>query len=193
MGRNTETTPGYAVTEAPILETERLIIRRLKMTDSARVQLLANDYDIARMVTLMPHPYTLQDAQSWIALTHTEMDMKSSFAFGIVLKSEDVLVGSIKVGSEMLNRRSELGYWVGKAYWGQGYMTEAAGRAVQFGFEVLGLNRIFATHHRPNIASGRVMQKIGMTYEGTLRGHVIKMGQSVDLCMYSILREEWVE
>lgn len=175
----------------PILETERLLMRRLEMTDAERVQQLASDRDIAKMVTPMPHPYMLQDAKSWILLTHSEIETKTAFAFGIILKSENALIGSIEVGNEMRNRRGELGYWVGKPYWGQGYVTEAVRRVVKFGFETLGLNRIFATHFVQNPASGRVMQKIGMSYEGTMRGHVLKWGESTDLCFYSILREEY--
>jgi RimJ/RimL family protein N-acetyltransferase len=192
MGRNPEMAAGKAlVNNYPRLETERLILRRLELDDAERVQSLANDRDIACMVTPMPHPYHLQDARDWIALTQAEMDMKTSFAFAVVLKSTNELIGDVEVGNETVNRRGEMGYWVGKAYWGHGYMSEAARRVVQFAFEVVGLNRVFATHYPRNPASGRVMQKIGMTYEGTLRGHVLKWGEPVDLCMYSILREEW--
>jgi RimJ/RimL family protein N-acetyltransferase len=192
VGRDFEVAAGnQAVMEHPRLETGRLLLRRLETGDAAQVQALANDYDVARMVTPMPFPYRLQDAQNWIVMTHAEMDTKSSYAFGIVLKSTQQVIGSVEVGNEFRNRRGELGYWIGKPYWGQGYATEAARRVVQFGFEVLGLNRIFATHYPHNPASGRVMEKIGMTYEGMMRGHVLKWGEAVDLYFYSILRDDY--
>jgi ribosomal-protein-alanine N-acetyltransferase len=175
----------------PRLETGRLILRRLELSDAGCVQGLANDRDIAAKVTPMPHPYTRQNALDWIMLTQSAMNARTSYAFGIVLKPNRALIGSIEIGNEVRNARGELGYWLGKAYWGQGYMTEAARRILQFAFEDLRLNRVYATHHANNLASGRVMQKIGMICEGTLRGHVIKWGQPVDLVMYSVLREEW--
>ena len=87
--------------------------------------------------------------------------------------------------------RAELGYWIGKPYWGQGYCTEAARATLDFGFEQLGLNRIFAHHFARNPASGRVMQKIGMTREGRLRQHVKKWDAFEDLELYGILKDHW--
>jgi [ribosomal protein S5]-alanine N-acetyltransferase len=192
MGRNPEMAAGKAlVIGYPRLKTERLLLRRLETDDAERVQALANVHDIARMITPMPYPYTLDEARDWITLTHSEMAMKSAYAFAIVLQSTGELIGAVEVGNEFRNQRGELGYWMGKPYWGHGYMTEAARRVLQFGFETLGLNRVYATHYTSNPASGRVMQKIGMTYEGTLRGHVLKWGEPVDLVCYSILRQEF--
>ena len=175
----------------PVLETERLILHRLEFRDAERVRTLANQREIAMMVTPMPHPYTLQHAQDWIAMTRAAIEMKTGFPFGIWLKAEEKLIGAMEIGNEMRHRRGELGYWLGKAFWGQGYTTEAAYSVLRFTFETLGLNRVFATHYARNPASGRVMQKIGMTYEGTLRGHVVKWGEPIDLLYYSILRAEY--
>jgi len=174
-----------------ILETERLILRPPELTDAARIQALADDPDVAGMLTPMPYPYTLESAQSWIRLGHAEIESGESYPFVIIRKADNLLIGAVEVGNEVRHQRGEMGYWLGKAYWGQGYVTEAARRVVQFGFEVVGLHRIFATHYAHNPASGRVMQKIGMQYEGTLRGHIVKWDKPVDLLMYAILQDEW--
>ena len=88
-------------------------------------------------------------------------------------------------------RKAELGYWVGKPFWGRGYATEAAGSIVDFGFDQLGLNRITAGHMVRNPASGRVMQKIGMREEGLLKGHVRKWGQFYDVSFYGLVRSDY--
>jgi RimJ/RimL family protein N-acetyltransferase len=80
---------------------------------------------------------------------------------------------------------------IGVPYWNQGYATEAAQHAVDWGFQQLGLNRIYAQHFGSNPASGRVMQKMGMKYEGTLRQHYIRFGEVQDAVCYGILRDEW--
>lgn len=179
------------MTDYPVLETSRLVLKSLHFRDAEAIQSLANQREVAMNVTPLPYPYTLQDARDWIIMTHAELDMKTGFPFGIWLKAEDKLIGAIEIGNEFRHRRGELGYWLGLPHWGQGYATEAARRVLEFAFEMLGLNRVFATHYARNPASGRVMQKIGMTYEGTLRGQVVKWGEPIDLLYYGILREEY--
>lgn len=80
---------------------------------------------------------------------------------------------------------------MGLPFWGNGYMTEAAAAVVAYGFAHLNLQRIYAYHYARNPASGRVMQKIGMTYEGCMRQHVWKGSRFEDSMIYSILRQEW--
>ena len=87
--------------------------------------------------------------------------------------------------------RAEMGYWIGKPYWNNGYCTEAAEAVLRYGFTELGLNRIYAHHFGRNPASGRVMEKIGMVYEGCLRQHVQRWGVFEDLKIYAILKSEY--
>jgi RimJ/RimL family protein N-acetyltransferase len=86
---------------------------------------------------------------------------------------------------------AELGYWIGVPYWGCGYATEAARAMIQYGFDVLKLNRIQASHFANNPQSGRVLRKIGMQHEGCLRQHYLKWGEYVDSKVYGILRSEY--
>ena len=85
------------------------------------------------------------------------------------------------------HRRAELGYWVARPFWNQGYASEGARALVRFGFAELGLHRVSAHHYSRNPASGKVMQKIGMRFEGLLRQHVFKWGVFEDIEMYGIL------
>lgn len=87
--------------------------------------------------------------------------------------------------------RGEIAYALNRAYWGNGYMPEAAAAVLAFGFDTLQLNRIEARCEVDNLPSERVMQKLGMQFEGVLRQHVQVQGRYRDLKLYSILREEW--
>ena len=114
-----------------------------------------------------------------------------SATFAIVLRDDPQLIGAIGLILDRGARKGELGYWIGKSFWSQGYCTEAATAVLDYGFSALGLNRISARHFARNAASGRVMEKIGMIVEGTARQDTIKWGNYEDLVLYGILRNEW--
>lgn len=172
-------------------ETERLILRRLEMSDAPRVQQFAGAVEIAANTLTMPHPYEDGVAQIFIENVSERWDKGSDFVFCIALKSDNLLMGVIGVHPDMGNHRAEIGYWLGVPFWNKGYVTEAARRIVQFGFEDLHLNRIHAAYFARNPASARIMQKVGMTYEGLMRQHYIRFGEFQDTGFYSILRSEW--
>ncbi|MFB2772525.1 GNAT family N-acetyltransferase, partial [Pelatocladus sp. BLCC-F211] len=108
-----------------------------------------------------------------------------------VSSDPSVLCGAIGLGINQKHNHAELGYWIGKPFWGNGYCTEAAQEVLRYGFEKLGLHRICASHFAHNPTSGRVMQKIGMTYEGCRRQHTLKWGEYIDVMEYGILKSEW--
>ena len=89
------------------------------------------------------------------------------------------------------NERAELGYWIGKPYWNRGYATEAAKAVVAYSFEVLKLNRIYAYHFTRNPASGRVLEKIGMRYEGYRRQHTKRWENFEDSMGYGMLKADY--
>jgi RimJ/RimL family protein N-acetyltransferase len=183
------------MTDLPQIDTERLLLRPFRREDAPRVQLLAGDRDVAATTLNIPHPYEDGMADSWIR-THPESFAKrESATFAVTLKpgvDEPALIGAMGLTLAMPHTRGELGYWIGKPYWGQGFCTEAARAVLTFGFESLNLGRIFARYMDNNPASGRVMEKIGMQYEGCLRQHVNKWGQLVDIILYGILRPEYL-
>ncbi len=111
--------------------------------------------------------------------------------FAVVLKESDDLVGAIGLTVSSDHARAELGYWIGVPYWGRGYATEAAREVLRYGFEQLWLHRIYAAHFATNPASGRVLEKVGMSYEGTRREHHRKWGDYEDRVEYSLLVNEW--
>jgi len=84
-----------------------------------------------------------------------------------------------------------MGYWIARECWNRGYATEAAAALLAYAFEALGLHRVYARHFPRNPPSGRVMQKLGMVYEGRQREHVLRWDVFEDLDCYGILRSEW--
>lgn len=175
-----------------MLETERLVLRSFTLADAPEVQRLAGDRDIASTTLSIPHPYLPGMAEQWIQSHHESYQNGHTINFAIVLHPGAPLIGSIGLHNiHPANCRAELGYWIGKPYWNHGYCTEAARAVLQYAFGVLGLNRIFATHVLRNPASGRVMQKLGMSCEGRLRQHVEKWGRFEDLKVYGILKSDY--
>ena len=97
------------------------------------------------------------------------------------------MYGCICLVSEPRDYRAELGYAYGRSHWGKGIGTEACRAVIDFGFRVLDLHKIYARHFVSNPASGRVMQKSGMEYEGTQKSHDYKDGRFEDVASYGIL------
>jgi ribosomal-protein-alanine N-acetyltransferase len=175
----------------PTLETERLVLRPFELSDAPRVQLLAGDRDVAAMTKNIPHPYEDGLAEAWIGSHQERFDKREETVFAITLEESDELIGAIGLVLKLDQEIAELGYWIGKPYWGRGYCTEAARAVLHFAFTKLRLNRVHAHHFSHNPASGRVMQKVGMRHEGSLRQHVKKWGEFFDVEAYGILRSEF--
>lgn len=176
--------------ERPILGTPRLILRPFTLADAPEVQRLAGERDIASTTLHVPHPYEDGMAEQWIGTHQERYERGEVVNFALVLRTTTVLVGAMSLQMNQQHSHAELGYWIGKPFWNQGYCTEVAYAVVQYGFTVLGLHRIYATYMPRNPASGRVLQKIGMRYEGCLKQHVKKWDIFEDLEFYGMLRNE---
>lgn len=129
-------------------------------------------------------------AEAWIATHQQEFDEGKSAYFAITLQAAGSLIGSIGLRVNRLHEKAELGYWIGKPYWGNGYCTEAAMAVEDYCFEQLRLNRVYAFCTVRNHASARVLVKIGMSSEGLLRQALHRWGSFEDLTVFSILRSE---
>jgi ribosomal-protein-alanine N-acetyltransferase len=173
------------------LSTERLSLRAFNEGDIPAIVRLADDPEISKNTLKIPHPYTEADARAWLAIQEQELRTGTGASFAITGNDDDPLMGACGLEIAPEHRRGELGYWLGRGFWGKGYATEAVAAVIGWGFETLDLNRISAAHFSDNPASGRVLEKIGMRLEGLLRRHVFRGGEFRDMVMYGILREEW--
>ncbi len=159
------------------LETTRLKLRAPTRTDAARLAKLANDADVARMSSRIPHPYALADAEDF--LNHVEKGAERVFA---IEHGDDGLVGMI--GLHDTGRVGpEVGYWLGQPYWGKGLATEAT-QAVLGWAAKAGRRCVVSSHFADNPASGAVLIKAGFLYTGEVTRQFSKArGAEVDTRM----------
>lgn len=174
------------------LETERLVLRPFIKEDAEYVyKNWASDDEVTKFLTWSTHK-SVDDSKGYIDFCLNGYQDVSSYQWGIELKDSGEVIGNISV-VHMNNEieSAELGWVLGKAWWGCGIMPEAAREIIRFLFEEVGVNRICAEHDTNNQKSGRVMQKIGMRHEGTLRGAGKNNQGIVDMDVYGITKTEW--
>lgn len=175
------------------LETERLILRRFKKTDVKDMfKNYASDEEVAKYLSWSAHQseeLTKQLIDRWIE----EYQSEEAYQWAIELKEQGETIGSISIlAINNTDENGEIGYCIGKSWWNQGIVTEAFKAVLELAFTEIGFERIEARHDVENPASGRVMEKCGLTYEGTLRRIVRNnQGQLIDCKYYSILKEEY--
>jgi len=175
----------------PTLTTERLTLRPFSEADIAVVAKLANDRDIADNTINIPHPYNEAIAGEWISTHRDAYAKRTGAVFAAVITESGEFIGSIALTFALEFDNAELGYWIGKPFWGNGYCTEAAREIVRWGFQEIGLHKIYASYFPRNPASGKVMEKIGMKKEGCLREHRKVRGNHESLVYYGILEREF--
>ncbi len=175
----------------PNLETERLLLRRFTREDAQDMFEYASNSEVSKYMTWDTHQ-TIDDSLGYINFTLDRYEKDETGDWGIVLKENNKFIGSCGfVWVESKNFCGHIGYALSREYWNKGIMTEAAKRLVRFGFEEMNLNRIESVHYKENEASGKVMQKVGMAYEGLIRERGFVKEKFWDLKQYAILREDW--
>jgi RimJ/RimL family protein N-acetyltransferase len=176
----------------PILRTLRLVLRPYSLADVNDLCRLAGAREVAATTLRIPHPYREQDAMEFVNTCLAEAARGSCTRFAITILDGGHLCGGIGLRIDPIpaERNAELGFWLGVPYWGQGYATEAAQVVVRYAMTTLGLHRIYASHFAHNHASGRVLRKIGMRYEGRLRESVYKWGKFYDSDLYAMLASD---
>lgn len=179
------------ITEQRVLNTARLVLRPFTLGDAAAVQRLAGALEVASNTLNIPYPYEDGMAEQWIGTHAAQFQEGGIITYAVTLRDQYVIIGAVSLGVTARHRRAELAYWMGQPYWNLGYTTEACAALVEYGFSVLALHRITATHFTRNPASGRVMQKLGMEHEGTLRQHFLKGDGFEDVEVYGLLTEGW--
>lgn len=169
------------------LETERLLLRPPVPEDAGFIAEALADYDIARTMTSVPHPYGDADAEDFIAMVTKARAMGEAWVFTIVSKASQAPLGAI--GLHLKDGRYELGYWVAKPYWGRGFATEAGRKVLEFAFGVVRAEAVEAGWFHDNAASGRVLGKLGFAASHVEPAYSRARGESA-LCNRTMLTRE---
>lgn len=177
--------------DIPILTTERLLLRPLTPQDAQQITHLLQSPEIAANGLGIPQPYQLADAERMLERV-AQGPEKNQFTWAITLRPNGLMIGIITLILTPYHRRAEIGYWLGEDYWNMGYATEAAQYLIKDAFKRHKLNRLYAKSFVGNEASRRVLEKLGMQYEGLLRQHLWHelYQEYKDTHVYSLLRSE---
>ncbi len=176
------------------LRTRRLLLRDFKEDDWEAVHVYASDPEVVKFMPWGPN--TEDQTKEFIkkAIKFQEERPRQHFELAAVLKDDGALVGGCGLNVlSATDRTGYIGYCYNRLYWSAGLATEAAEALVLHGFEQLGLHRIWATCDPQNLASARVLEKVGMTREAQLRENVWVRGKWRDSLVYAILDREWSE
>lgn len=177
--------------EIPALNTKRLYLRKLQVGDLLGLVELCNNEAISKQTYNLPFPYTLEFAKNRLLFIEDGFQQRSRIVWLITELQSGGILGEMGLHFQNSETTAELGYWIGEPFWNKGIATEALMAVLEFGFQQLGLHKIYATHFGDNPASGKVMVKCGMNYEGRLREHVFARGSYKDLVQYGLLKSEW--
>jgi [ribosomal protein S5]-alanine N-acetyltransferase len=170
-----------------VLKTKRLTLRELTPADLPRIAQLAGDWDVARMTARVPYPYSVTDAYKWFrGLDRGEVVR--------VIEHDGVLIGmcgyTLQDGDA-----AEIGYWIGRPWWGQGFATEAAGELVRLCLKTTRVSKLTCCHFADNPASARIIEKLGFKRLGPCRAYCEARKEELETVTYerrrSVIEKFW--
>lgn len=174
-----------------ILETERLILRPFRRSDVAAIVALAGDEAVATKTASIPYPLTIRETEIWLD-RHLRSSGEEEVVFAIEHKRDRVLLGAIGLLVTETREPAPMGYWLGRPYWNQGYMTEAIRRLLDYAFLELNVTAIRAAAYPDNPASMRVQEKAGMTFVGREMEPAPARGGNREVLVREITRAAWL-
>ena len=159
------------------------LLRPLAAADAPSLAAHADDREVwLHLRDRFPHPYTVQDAADYVAST---AERPRPTSFGIVVDGEAAGTIGLVPGDDIARHTAEVGYWLGRAFWGRGVVTDALRAVTGYAFAELGLHRVFAVPFVHNAASARVLEKVGYVLEGRMRRSAVKAGVVLDQWLYA--------
>jgi ribosomal-protein-alanine N-acetyltransferase len=165
-----------------------VVLRLFVPGDAPRVQSLAGDRAVADATAIIPHPYRDGLAEAWIAGQDAERSAGTQYIYAIASADDEQLVGAIAL-RPIATAQENLGYWIGREFWGRGYATTATRAVVALAFTCLDCQQLTASHLSGNAASGRVLEKCGLdVVRRVVREH---RGKQEEFCVRGITRDAW--
>lgn len=176
--------------------TKRLILRDLRKSDAKDIQANVNNLNVSRFLAVVPFPYTLKNANSFVkhCIAESKKKPRVNYEFGIELKNEKRIIGMISITKiDKFNGVGTIGYWIGEKYWRNGYGGESLKAMIDFFFRKLKLRRIDIEAASENEASNSLIRKMGFVYEGLrIKNTRSKStGELHDINAYGMLQENW--
>jgi len=175
----------------PTLEADRLRLRWLEAGDVDALYAVFSDPEVMRYWSTTPFPDRAA-AEALLAEIRACFARRNLFQWGIARRSDDLVIGTCTLNNIVpAHRRAEIGFALGRAYWGRGYAAEALGRLLEFAFNELGLHRIEADVDPRNARSIRLLEQLGFEREGHLRERWYVGGEALDGLFYGLLAPAW--
>ena len=173
------------------LQTERLILGAFEKVPAKTWLGIIRDKEVAQTTLSLPHPCTLKDAKLWRGQQIEAIKQGRVLRWSVIKKDGDDVIGGLKLSLNQRFNSAEIGYWVGKKYWGHGYASEAAPAVLNYGFSELKLNRIEAFSMVINKASSKILLNLGMRKEGLHRQLIRRWDNYIDVESFAILLSDW--
>jgi len=174
------------------LETERLILRPFEESDAENVYLYAKDPDVGPIAGWPPHK-SIDESLEVIRNV-----LSGAEAYAVCMKSDNKAIGAIELKlngyTDMTDRDNEceLGYWLGKPFWGQGIIPEAVRELLRHAFEDIGMSKVWCGYYDGNVKSRRVQEKCGFTYQWTTPDVDVPLMNEIRIGHVSCFtKEEW--
>ena len=168
-----------------ILSTQRLRLRPFHEDDSSAIRLLAGDREVSRMTRTIPHPYPEGAARLWLEHTNELIERKLLRQHAIIRSNDDLLIGCLTLRKRSAEEeQAELSYWLGKSFWGCGYIPEAAHAALSDATVTFGLTSARAAVLRENLRSTRVLEKLGFVLSDIMEAQGPGWEGKVELSRY---------
>jgi 8-oxo-dGTP diphosphatase len=174
------------------LRTERLVLRPLVAEDADAIHRLVNDWEVVRMLTRLPFPYPRPLADEWIASTAKQMAEGTAYHLAITgdENGREMLIGCVGVRLDETPGAADLGYWVGKRFWGHGVASEAAGRVASWALANLAIDRVRAKVLLDNPASAAVLRRLGFRETGVDTEEVLARGGAQPVTVFEAGRDD---
>ncbi|MBQ9781160.1 MAG: GNAT family N-acetyltransferase [Clostridia bacterium] len=177
----------------PTLETERLTLRGMRVSDAEDMYAYAQHEPVTRYLTWTPHP-NIKHTKEYLTYIGQRYRTGDFFDWAVICKEDGRMIGTCGFTSfDFVSDSAEIGYVLNPEYHGRGLATEAVREVLRFGFEDLSLHRIEAKFMKENTRSQMLMERVGMQFEGYAREAMKVKGQYRTIGRYGILRHEWIK
>ncbi len=176
-----------------MLKTDRLIMRCFRMVDVPFLESLLEDPAISSATPSWTLPHPSETIDGWIGRNQKSFERGELLGFAVFLAEGSKLVGYAGLRVDALHARAEISSWMGASFRKQGIATEACRALISYAFDKLSIEKIFAFYAADQADISRIWKKLGMRKEGTLRKHIKRGKQRVDVDVFGLLGEEyWV-